>query len=172
MEVRENLFVAIDYTLTLDSGEVVDSSSPNEPLGFVLGSGQIIPGLEKGLIGMNKGQSGKIIVSAEEGYGQYREDLHIEIPRTQFPEDMDIQPGMGFEANGPQGLMTFQVKSVGADAITADFNHPLAGEQLHFDITVAEVREPSAEELTTAAAAGGCGCGATSTCGCEGHDCK
>lgn len=165
MKVGERNYVAIDYTLTLDSGEVVDRSTPGEPLGFILGAGQIIPGLEKGLLGMEEGDTGKITVDPEEGYGIPNASLEREIPRENFPGDMELKPGMGFEARGPHGPVTFRVKSVDDKAVLADFNHPLAGERLTFDVTVAEVREPHAEELAQLQNDGSCSPSACGSCG-------
>ncbi len=172
MTITPRQYVAIDYTLSLDSGEVVDRSEPGDPLGFVTGSGQIISGLERALMGMESGQAAKITVEPEEAYGLPREDLFREIPRENFPEDLQLEPGMGFEAKGPHGPVTFRIQSVKDDAVMADFNHPLAGQRLHFDVTVAEVREPRAEELASlmqtssgcapddcSSCGGGCGCG-------------
>ncbi len=147
MKAENRRFVAIDYTLKLDSGEVVDRSSPGDPLGFIFGTGQVIPGLEKGIEGMAAGESRQVSVEPAEGYGESNPSLVKEIPRENFPEDLDIQPGMGFEARGPQGPVMFRVKSVNESDVLADFNHPLAGQRLHFDVRVEEVREPRAEEL-------------------------
>jgi FKBP-type peptidyl-prolyl cis-trans isomerase SlyD len=171
MKVEDRQYVSIDYTLSLDSGEVVDRSTPGEPLGFLLGSGQIIAGLEKGLKGMEAGQSAKISVEPEEGYGIPNPSLIRDIPRENFPDDLKLEIGMGFEVKGPHGPVSFRVKEVGDEAVVADFNHPLAGQRLHFDVTVSEVREPRAEELASLMAGsscapedcgscgGGCGCG-------------
>ena len=147
MKAENRRFVAIDYTLKLDSGEVVDRSSPGDPLGFIFGTGQVIPGLEKGIEGMAAGESRQVSVEPGEGYGESNPSLVKEIPRENFPEDLDIQPGMGFEARGPPGPVMFRGKSVNESDVLADFNHPLAGQRLHFDIRVEEVREPRAEEL-------------------------
>jgi FKBP-type peptidyl-prolyl cis-trans isomerase SlyD len=147
MKIQDLAYVAIEYTLTVDSEEVVDQSQPGKPFGFIFGSGLVIPGLEKGLEGMEQGQSAKFSVEAEEGYGQARQELFREIPREQFPGDAEIEPNMIFEADGPHGPVRFRVKSVNDDVVVADLNHPLAGERLHFDVKVAEVREARAEEL-------------------------
>lgn len=166
MKVADRNYVAIDYKLTLDSGEVVDHSSPGEPLGFIFGAGQVIPGLEKGLEGMEAGQSDTITVEPEEAYGVPNTALEREIPRENFPADLDLKPGMGFEARGPHGPVTFRVKSVKDDAVVADFNHPLAGERLTFEVTVAEVREPHAEELAQLQSEDdGCSPSACGSCG-------
>lgn len=170
MQIDEKLYVAIDYTLTLASGEEVDSSNEGQPFGFITGTGQVIPGLEKQLMGKEAGHESKIIVEAEEGYGEVNENLFQEIPREQFPTDTDIEPGMTFQAQGPQGPFLIKVHELKDDNVVVDLNHPLAGEQLHFDVKVVEVREPSEIELAQAeqpAAGCGCGCGTEqkSNCG-------
>jgi FKBP-type peptidyl-prolyl cis-trans isomerase SlyD len=156
MKIQDKAYVAIEYTLSLDSGEVVDRSDSDKPFGFVFGAGQVIPGLEKGIEGMEKGKSAQITVEAEDGYGQPRPDLFRDIPREHFPGDMDIEPNMIFEATGPQGVMRFRVESVNDDVVVADMNHPLAGERLHFDVKVAEVRGARAEEMEALRHEGGC----------------
>ena len=147
MKVEDQVYVSIDYTLTLDSGEVVDQSKAGDPLGFIFGAGQVIGGLEKGLLGMEVGQAAKITVEPEDGYGQPEPNMLRDIPRENFPGDVALEPGMGFTARGPHGPVSFRVNSVTDDVVVADFNHPLAGQRLHFDVKVAEVREPRAEEL-------------------------
>ena len=166
MKIAQHTYVRIDYTLTLESGEVADKSSKGEPLGFLFGTGQIIPGLEKALEGMEAGQSAKITVEAADGYGETREELLRDLPRENFPDDLKLEPGIGFEAKGPHGPVTFRLREVREDTVVADFNHPLAGQQLHFDVAVTEVREPTAEELATLMDAGdGCSPSACSSCG-------
>ncbi len=163
MKIQDQTYVAIEYTLSLDSDEVVDQSEPGKPFGFIFGAGLVIPGLEKELEGMEQGQSAKLTVEAEEGYGQPRQELFRELPREHFPADADIEPSMIFEADGPHGPLRFRVESVNDDVVVANLNHPLAGERLHFDVKVAEVRKASAEELMAAEAQSGC---APESCAC------
>jgi FKBP-type peptidyl-prolyl cis-trans isomerase SlyD len=150
MKIAEQAWVTIGYKLTLDSGELVDESEPGKPLGFVHGCGQIIPGLESQMTGMDVGDSATLTVEAIDGYGPHRAELVRELPRENFPEDMDIQAGMVFQGHGPHGPVTIRVLGVGPEQIQADFNHPLAGERLHFEVTVAGVRPASEEELAQA----------------------
>jgi FKBP-type peptidyl-prolyl cis-trans isomerase SlyD len=147
MKVQDNSYVAIDYVLSLDSGEVVDRSDPGKPFGFVIGFGQVIPGLERGLQGMEQGRSGTITVAAEDGYGERKDDLYRGIPRAHFPKDIALEAGMVFQMTGSQGNARFRVDSVSDEVIVADFNHPLAGERLHFQVTVQEVREARPEDV-------------------------
>lgn len=147
MKIQQNAFVALEYTLTIDSGETVDKSEPGEPLAFVFGTGQMIPGLERQLLGMEAGQNAKISVEAEEAYGPSRPELYRDIPRDNFPKNTDIEPGMIFEAQGPHGSIPMFVREVNDSTVTVDLNHPLAGQRLHFDVKVAEVREATDDEL-------------------------
>jgi FKBP-type peptidyl-prolyl cis-trans isomerase SlyD len=159
MKVENQAYVSLEYKLSLDSGEVVDQSDPDQPLSFVVASGQIIPGLERQLMGMEVGQDAKITVEASEGYGNQRPELVVEIPRTNFPKEKEIKPGMSFVFQGPVGPMRFLVQSADQDKIMADFNHPMAGQRLHFEVKIREVRAATEEELKqNACAEESCGC--------------
>jgi FKBP-type peptidyl-prolyl cis-trans isomerase SlyD len=168
MNIEDKVYVAIDYRLSLPGGEEVDKSV--EPFGFVTGAGQIIPGLEKELMGKSEGYEAQVVVGPEDAYGPVNENLVQEIPRSQFPEDTEIEPGMTFHAQGPQGPIMLTVKTVNDnETVTVDLNHPLAGKELHFDVKVVEVREPTAQELALAeqqVAGCGCGCDTTDQSGC------
>jgi FKBP-type peptidyl-prolyl cis-trans isomerase SlyD len=169
MNIADKLFVAIDYTLTLESGQEIDKSPEDQPLGFITGTDQIIPGLEKALMGRAAGESAKLVIEPEDAYGPVKDELFQEIPKDQFPSEVDVKPGMAFEAQGPNGPFMITVAKINDnDTITVDLNHPMAGKQLHFDVNVVEVREPTEEEMAQAAAkfSSGCGCG----CGTEEPD--
>ena len=177
MNITDKLYVAIEYTLTLESGQEIDKSPADQPLGFIAGTGQIIPGLEKALMGRTAGENAKLVVEPEDAYGPVKDELFQEIPNSQFPNDVEIKPGMAFEAQGPNGPFMISITKVNDnETITVDLNHPMAGKQLHFDVNVIEVREPTAEELAQAAASmsSGCACGSDSeddaSCG-SGCDC-
>jgi len=157
VKVAENLFVAIDYRLSLDSGEEVDSSQEGNPLSFVVGAGRIIPGLENALVGKEEGESFKVSLEPENAYGAIDDSLFQEIPRERFPADVEIKPGMAFQATGPRGPIMLTVKEADESAVKVDLNHPMAGKKLHFDVKVVEVREASPEELQSPQ--GGCACG-------------
>lgn len=171
MKIAEGKFVAIDYTLKLDSGEVVDASEPGEPLGFISGSGQIIPGLEAQLEGRGVPDAFTAVVEAADAYGVRDEGLIDEVPRKNFPAEMEIEPGMQFTARGHGGPVSFIVMSVDAEKVVADFNHPLAGQRLHFEVKISEVREPTAEEIEELSGSdhGCCGDHEHSCSGCGGH---
>jgi FKBP-type peptidyl-prolyl cis-trans isomerase SlyD len=173
MKVEQSNYVAIHYTLTLGSGEQVDSSEGGEPLNFIQGTGQIIEGLDKAVLGREMGEKFSITVPPEEAYGLPEEEMFRGIPRENFPEDAELEPGQGFTANGPHGPVAFKIIKVEEDEVTVDFNHVLAGETLNFDVEISEVRTPTAEELAaaTAAPAGegdgdGCAPSDCSSCGC------
>jgi FKBP-type peptidyl-prolyl cis-trans isomerase SlyD len=176
MNIADKMYVAIDYTLRLESGQEIDKSPVGQPLGFIAGTGQIIPGLEKALMGKAMGDKAQLIVEPEDAYGPVRDDLFQDIPKNRFPGDVEIKPGMAFEAQGPQGPFMISVLTVNDnDTVTVDLNHPMAGKQLHFDVHVVEVREPTAEELAQAVSGltSGCGCGCESEdAGTSGHGCK
>lgn len=148
MKIAKDAKVRIDYTLKNQNGDVLDSSEEREPLAFLQGSGQIIPGLEKALEGREAGDSFSVEIEPGEGYGEYDEELIFEVPRDRFQNQDGIEAGMQVQAqlqDGSTQILTIQ--SVGDDQVTLDANHPLAGETLHFDVEVAEVSEPSQEEI-------------------------
>ena len=161
MQIDDKVFVAIDYKLTLASGEEVDSSPEGQPFGFITGSGQVISGLENQLMGKEAGHQSKITVEPEEGYGEVNDKLFQEVPRDQLPADCEVEAGMTFQAQGPQGPVLLNIKDVADnDMVIVDLNHPLAGKQLHFDINVVEVREATTDELAELEQqSAGCGCG-------------
>ena len=92
MNIADKMYVAIEYTLTLESGQEIDKSPPGQPLGFITGTGQIIPGLEKALMGRAAGYNSRIVVEPEDAYGPVRDDLFQEIPLSQFPSDVEVKP--------------------------------------------------------------------------------
>lgn len=149
MEVKDDLVVSLDYTLRLDDGEVIDSSQGVGPLSFLQGRGQIIEGLERELYGMSEGDEKQVSVSPEDGYGQYKKSRIQAVPRDTFPEDMELEEGMSVRLQDSQSGRQFEayVNEIGSDQVVLDFNHPLAGETLHFDVKVAGLRQASDEEL-------------------------
>jgi len=174
MNIADKLYVAFDYKLALDSGEEIDRSSEGKPLGFITGSDQIIPGLEKAMMGMTIGDSSKISVEPEDAYGQAKPELFQDVPRNQFPADIEPKPGMTFQAQGPQGPIAINIKEIkDENTVVIDLNHPLAGKKLHFDINIVEVREPTAEELSALSSGCNCSCSAEeqADCGTKGGCC-
>lgn len=147
MQIAERRVAAFHYTLTNDKGEVIDSSAGREPLVYLHGVGNIVPGLEREMSGKKAGDSFKVVVAPEEGYGVHHAQLIQQVPREAFQGVDTIAPGMQFHANGPQGPMTVTVTAVDGDTVTIDGNHPLAGQALHFAIEITDVRDASLEEI-------------------------
>lgn len=148
MEIADQRVVVIHYTLTNDQGEVLDSSRGGEPLAYLQGAGNLISGLEKGLLGKKAGDALKVDVAPAEAYGERNDDLIQQVPRRAFQGVKDIKAGMSFQAQGPAGPMSVTVTRVVGDMVTVDGNHPLAGENLHFDVEVVDVRAATAEEMS------------------------
>lgn len=141
MQVGPNTTVTMEYTLRLDSGEVVDSSEGKEPLTFEFGQEEIIPGLERGLVGMRNGDTTQVRVAAEDGYGARRPEAIQEVPLDRFPEGVRPTVGLHLGLRNPQGEeIPFVVTAVSDSHATLDFNHPLAGETLTFAVTVVDVQ--------------------------------
>jgi FKBP-type peptidyl-prolyl cis-trans isomerase SlyD len=149
MTVGDGMVVSMDYTLRLDGDEeVVDTSAGRDPLEFVQGGGQIIPGLEQQLYGMSVGDEKSVVVQPADGYGETDAEAYQLMPLDAFPADMTIEPGMGLELHDDSGhVMQAYVSDVRPDGILLDFNHPLAGKTLHFDVKIAGLRQATEEEL-------------------------
>ncbi|MCP4152493.1 MAG: peptidylprolyl isomerase [bacterium] len=133
--------VKIHYTGTLDDGTVFDSSEGREPLEFKVGDGRVIPGFEKGVMGMAVGESKKINIPAEEAYGEYSEELKLNAPRAHFPKDVELQNGLQFqlqEDNG-QSIMATVVGFTDTH-VYLDANHPLAGKALNFELKLDAIK--------------------------------
>jgi FKBP-type peptidyl-prolyl cis-trans isomerase SlyD len=146
MQIGAKTAVTFHYSLRDDEGTVLDSSEGAEPLTYLHGEGNIVPGLEKALEGKQPGDEVKVKVSPEEGYGARDEANVRNVPRRRLPEGK-IEPGMRMRLQTDQGPITALVTAVRGDYVTIDANHPLAGMTLHFDVKVVEVRDASAEEL-------------------------
>jgi FKBP-type peptidyl-prolyl cis-trans isomerase SlyD len=147
-KVKDGLVVGLDYTLRLDDGEVIDSSGDNEPLEFLQGGGQIIPGLEQALYGMTVGDEKNVVVQPDDGYGEEDPNAYQTVPRDTFPADLDLTPGRGLQLRDQQGqVFVAYVSELKPDGVVLDFNHPLAGETLHFDVKIASLRQATNEEL-------------------------
>lgn len=146
MQIANRKVVTIDYTLTDEQGTVLDTSKGQEPLSYIHGSNSIIPGLEAALEGKAAGESLKVTVTPDDGYGPRDERLVQAIDRTRFPIP-DVRVGMEFEAQSPQGTRVVKVVSVADDKVMVDGNHPLAGVTLAFDVTIVSVRDASPDEL-------------------------
>ncbi len=145
--VADDIVVTMDYTLTVD-GEIVDSSEEDGPIQFLQGYGNIIPGLESHLGGLVIGESLQVSVAAKDAYGEFDPEQIVDIPLDEFPEEICVEPGVELEMKDQDDNMLFaRILSVGKSRAKLDFNHPLAGKELHFDITIIGLRQPTAEEL-------------------------
>ena len=166
MKIADNTHVTLAYCLSIDSGEEIDRAEINEPFSFITGRKQVIPGMERQIMDLEEGAVVQIQIEPEEAYGRVINDLIKEIPKSQFPEGVDIKPNTAFQAKGPNGPLTMMVKEVKEDTVIADFNHPLAGERLHFDIKIIKVRKATEDELQKTNLPG-CGCGCSEGCSTE-----
>ncbi len=148
VKIADNCVVAIDYTLTDDDNNELDSSAGGDPLEYLHGANNIVPGLEKALTGRAAGNAFKVTVEPEEGYGNVIPDLIQNAPLSAFQDVGEVKPGMQFQAQGPDGqVRIITVVDVSGDTVAIDGNHPLAGQTLHFDITVQNVRAATPEEI-------------------------
>lgn len=139
-QVKENNTVKVHYTGKLADGQIFDSSEGQEPLAFTLGEGRLIPGFEKGLIDMKLNEKKTINIAKDEAYGDPREDLIIEVPKSELPQEMTPEVGMGLVSRTPEGQeMNFLVVEVRDETVVLDGNHPLAGQDLIFDLEVVEI---------------------------------
>lgn len=139
--------VSIHYTLTNDAGDVLDTSREREPLAYLEGAQNIIPGLEKALQVAEAGENKQVSIAPEEAYGAHSAELVQEVPLEAFQGVDKVEPGMQFHAQTPEGPRPVTITAVSDETATVDANHPLAGETLHFDVEIVEVRAASEEEL-------------------------
>jgi len=148
MQIQNNHVVSMHYTLTLESGETVDTSVEREPLQFLTGQQQIIPGLEREIMNLQPGDKKSVKVAPEDGYGLVNEDLTQTVGREQIPADVELKEGLALTGQNAEGQQ-FQVvvKSFNDAEVELDMNHPLAGETLHFDIEIIDVRPATPEEI-------------------------
>ena len=160
MTIADKSVVGIQYTLKNDSGEELDGSSEGEPLVYLHGCGNIIPGLEDALLGKNIDDKLNVTIEPEKAYGEKKEEMMGKVPLSAFEGTGELKEGMRFDAEGADGHRQMVViEEVGEEEVTIDGNHPLAGETLHFDVTVESIRQATAEELEHGHvhAPGGCG---------------
>lgn len=153
IKIADNNVVTMDYELRID-GEVVDTSEDGDPIVFLQGAGQIIPGLEKAIYGLTAGDKKSVTVAPEDGYGEIDPDSIVEVPKDEFPEDFPLELGVEITVNTEdeddeslEEEMEATIVAINEDTITLDFNHPLAGKSLNFDVNILEVREATPEEI-------------------------
>ena len=147
MQISKHKVVSIDYTLTDAKGEVLDSSSKEQPLQFIHGMGHLIPGLEKALEGKVSGDKIKANIPAKDAYGARDASLLQSLPKENFEEIPDLKVGMELEAESDDGVRVITIVAIDGDTVQVDGNHPLAGMDLNFDVTIMGVREATKDEL-------------------------
>ena len=159
MEITEQKAVTVEYTLTNEAGEVLDSSRDRAPLTYVQGVGNMIAGFETALEGKQAGDKFSFDVAPGDAYGERDKSLLFAVPKDRFQGTPDLEVGMRFEVQTPNGAMIMAVDRIEDDSVVLDGNHPLAGNRLHFDVEVVGVRDATDEELVQAQnPAQGCGC--------------
>lgn len=140
MTAKANDKVKVHYKGTLSNGEVFDSSEGRDPLEFTIGTGEIIPGFENGVLGMQVEESKTINIPAAEAYGEPLEELIQEVPKAQLPQEINPEVGMQLISQGPNGQQTpLVVTEVKEESIMVDANHPLAGKDLTFELTLVSI---------------------------------
>ena len=147
MKIQPTAVVSITYTLRDDTGNILDSSDGSGPLAYIHGMGNIIPGLEASLENRSAGESIQATIAPADAYGEFDAQQIAAVPRSQFSGVGDLQVGMQFTASGPQGEQMVTITKIEGDTVTVDGNHPLAGMTLHFDVSIVDVRNATAEEL-------------------------
>ncbi|HEY6823898.1 MAG TPA: peptidylprolyl isomerase [Steroidobacteraceae bacterium] len=147
MSISQDQVVSIHYTLRDDAGEVIDRSAAGEPLAYLHGHGQLIPGLERELTGRDAGDRLQVKILPAEGYGEYDPELVQRVPRRALKGIGEVRVGMRLQAQTAEGLRAVTVTQLTGDMVTLDGNHPLAGKNLHFEVEVAAVRAATEQEL-------------------------
>jgi FKBP-type peptidyl-prolyl cis-trans isomerase SlyD len=147
-KIEQNSVVSLDYTLKVDGG-VVDTSEGSEPIEFIQGQGQIISGLENELYGMAIGDSKDVVVSPSQGYGEIDSEAFADIPRGEFPANIPLEEGVALQLKDQDGnVLEAHIVEAGEKTVRLNFNHPLAGKELHFSVKVVGIREASDEEIS------------------------
>lgn len=147
LTVQDGQVVSMEYSLHVD-GELIDTSAGREPLEFLQGAGNIIPGLEDELYGLEIGQAKNVIVAAEDGYGELDPDAFIDVPREQFPTEIPLEVGVELQVQDESGhSMMARIDSVDETSVRLNFNHPLAGKELVFEVKIVGLRDATDEEM-------------------------
>jgi len=147
MSISQDQVVSIHYTLRDDAGELIDRSAEGEPLSYLHGHANLIPGLERALTGRQAGDRLQVKIAPTDGYGEYKQELVQQVPRRALKGIGDLRVGMRLQADTPQGPRAVTVTQLNGDLVTLDGNHPLAGKSLNFEVEVAAVRPATEEEL-------------------------
>jgi FKBP-type peptidyl-prolyl cis-trans isomerase SlyD len=154
MRVKYGRVILLDYTVKVGTGQVVEASAGKGPIEYLHGSGQILPALERALEGLGEGDQAAFSIPAEDAYGERKEDNIISLPRTLFPDDVKLQPGLCLYARASGGQSyPITVKELRGDMVLVDLNHPLAGERLYFEVRICGVRPAGNHEIFAGKAA-------------------
>jgi FKBP-type peptidyl-prolyl cis-trans isomerase SlyD len=149
MKIAKHTIVGLEYALHLGDGAVIDASAPGQPLHYLHGGGQIVPGLERALEGQEPGAEQQVVVSPDDGYGPRDEQAVRTVPREAFPADAPLEVGAELVVvDEHQNQVPLKIQAIENGTVTVDFNHPLAGKTLHFKVKVVEVRAATEEEIT------------------------
>jgi FKBP-type peptidyl-prolyl cis-trans isomerase SlyD len=160
MKVSANSVVNVDYLIRLGEGEFYPRDGKPEEIAFCLGTGVMPPGLEEALMGMEAGDHKVVLLQPTQAYGEVDQEMIMEVDRADFEQGMDLQPGMVFETVDEQNQpVLFIVSELKGDRVVIDFNHPLAGKELEFDITIKGIREATPEDLAPHHSCSCSGCG-------------
>jgi FKBP-type peptidyl-prolyl cis-trans isomerase SlyD len=142
VKVKKNCLVRVHYRITDQEGQEIDASTPDTPLEFVCGRGDVVSGMERGLIGLEPGANKQFTVAPEDAYGAHREELVKTLPRAGFPSHVKLATGQTFSYRSEKGAeLMYRVREVRSNSILADFNHPLAGKSLNYDVTIVDVTD-------------------------------
>ena len=145
--VQKDIVVSMEYTLHVENEEI-DSSKGQDPLQFLVGHGNIITGLEREMIGMRVGESKDVVIQPSDAYGEFDEEAVMEVPRGAFPKEIPVEEGAELTVKDDAGQSRYaRIEAINGDNVTLNFNHPLAGDELHFNVKVVGLREPTSEEL-------------------------
>lgn len=148
MKVGKNMVVSLNYTLKNSEGQVLDTSEGREPLVYLHGAGNLIPGLEAQIEGHEKGAVLDIVVEPEHAYGNRRDDLYRVVPKSGFQGNEEMQVGMQVQLETDQGLAIASISAIEGEEVTLDMNHPLADMQLHFNVDIVDLREATEDEIS------------------------
>jgi len=152
--VKDKKVVSVSYKGTLSDGTVFGQSEKNKPLEFMVGAGKLIPALEKELLGLKVGDKKKVTIKAAEAYGEYDKGALLEVAKDRFPKDSTLTVGERFIVQSPNGPMQVKIAEVKDKTVVVDFNHPLAGKDLTFEVEVVKIRDATKEELAQLTPAG------------------
>ena len=154
MRVKPGRVVLMDYLVKVATGQVVETSSGKGPIEYLHGAGQILPALERALEGLGEGEQAAFSIPAEDAYGERKEDNVVSLPRTLFPNDVKLEPGLCLYARASGGQSyPITIREVQGDMVRVDLNHPLAGERLFFEVKICGVRPAGNQEIFSGKAA-------------------